>query len=463
MQRPDKSILLFNPWIYDFAAYDFWSKPLGLLQIGSLLKMSGYHIELIDCLDRFHPVLEEFPGFKPAQFKINGTGKFHREQIEKPKILDHIPRKYCRYGLPLKVVRHLLGRINRTPDAILVTSIMTYWYPAVRDAVYLLREFFPGTPIILGGIYATLCPEHAGEHIRPDYLCVGQGEQKIFDILSKIAGKDNGNIPDIHCNETPYPAYELYPNLKSVALITSRGCPNRCSFCASKLLYSGYTRRADYQVVDEISHWRDTKNVEHFAFYDDALLHNADKSFKPLLRRIIERNFKIFLHTPNGLQPRYVDPEFAELFHRAGGFTIRLSFETANPERQKHMSAKVTCRELENAVHCLKNAGFSRDNIGVYVMMGLPDQDFEEVTKSVNFVLDLGVKVNLASFSPIPQTLEWRRAIAAGLWSKDEDLLLTNTSIYPVWSKTFGFAKVEEFVYSIKEKLLSLNDNDIQI
>ena len=48
------NILLINPWIYDFAAYDLWSRPIGLLYIGGLLKANGYRISLINCLDRYN-------------------------------------------------------------------------------------------------------------------------------------------------------------------------------------------------------------------------------------------------------------------------------------------------------------------------------------------------------------------------------------------------------------------------
>ncbi|MGI9568270.1 MAG: B12-binding domain-containing radical SAM protein, partial [Desulfobulbia bacterium] len=47
--------LLVNPWIHDFAAYDFWAKPLGLLTLAALLRRHGYIVSYIDCLDRFHP------------------------------------------------------------------------------------------------------------------------------------------------------------------------------------------------------------------------------------------------------------------------------------------------------------------------------------------------------------------------------------------------------------------------
>jgi len=52
-------VLLINPWIYDFAAYDEWVKPLGLLYIGTFLEKFGYRVSLINCMDRHHPLLKE--------------------------------------------------------------------------------------------------------------------------------------------------------------------------------------------------------------------------------------------------------------------------------------------------------------------------------------------------------------------------------------------------------------------
>ena len=56
---PSKShgphILLVNPWIHDFAAYDVWAKPLGLLLLGGVLRAHGARVSYLNCLDRFHP------------------------------------------------------------------------------------------------------------------------------------------------------------------------------------------------------------------------------------------------------------------------------------------------------------------------------------------------------------------------------------------------------------------------
>ena len=61
-----KKILLINPWIYDFAAYDFWLKPLGLLYLGSLLRQNSHQVHFIDCLDPYHPAMQD-AGKKPQR------------------------------------------------------------------------------------------------------------------------------------------------------------------------------------------------------------------------------------------------------------------------------------------------------------------------------------------------------------------------------------------------------------
>jgi len=163
-----KNLLLINPWIYDFAAYDLWSKPLGLLYIASFLRKFNFNISYIDCMDKY-----DF-GWQPKVRRF-GQGNFYRTEIEKPDILKHIPRKYCRYGIPEKSFKERLSALP-VPDAILLTSIMTYWYLGPKRAVELVREIYPGIPVIMGGIYATLMPEHAMRTVKPDHIITGPGE-----------------------------------------------------------------------------------------------------------------------------------------------------------------------------------------------------------------------------------------------------------------------------------------------
>lgn len=448
MKISGKTVLLFNPWIYDFAAYDFWAKPIGLLYLGAVLRSVGYSVHLVDCLDRFHPALtgENSPRISRA----DATGKFIRQEIEKPAALKHVPRRYCRYGMPPDLVSSLLQALPK-PDVILVTSMMTYWYPAVRDAVQMLRTHFPNSPILLGGIYATLCTEHAHAVVRPDELIAGEGEVAIVHRVAELTGGPGKDFQYQTLDDLPFPAFDLYPVLNSVPLLTSRGCPNSCSFCASKSLAGAYRRRSPENVIAEIEHWQNAARVSNFAFFDDALLHRSDSFIKPVLEGVIDRGLHLRFHTPNGLTPRYMDAELAQLFFSSGVETVRLSFETSNPERQRSMSAKVTNDDLRRALQHLDDAGYSRCDLGVYVLMGLPGQTAAEFRESALMVHDLGVRVFPASFSPIPTTDEWRRAIDLGQWRESDDLLLTNTTLFPIWSQSMGYQFCFELLQWAKE------------
>ena len=70
----------------------------------------------------------------------------------------------------------------------------------------------------------------------------------------------------------PYPAFDLLHKIDQVPIITSLGCPYRCSYCSSHILQKNFIRRDPIKVVDEIEHWQKNFGVTDFSFYDDALL-----------------------------------------------------------------------------------------------------------------------------------------------------------------------------------------------
>ncbi len=175
MKTSSINLLLVQPWIFDIAAYDLWIKPIGLLYLAEILERAGFNIFLLNCLNPYHPST-----INKLKRKSDGRGKFYREIIEKPKAYKNVPRNYAKYGLPEKIVREELEKLNKI-DAILITSMMTYWYPAVKRIADLCREYFPKAPLILGGVYASLMPEHSQKTIMPDSLIIGPGEKKILD------------------------------------------------------------------------------------------------------------------------------------------------------------------------------------------------------------------------------------------------------------------------------------------
>lgn len=392
------------------------------------MKEDGYSLHLLDCLDRNHPMLLAHLGIQKAESRADGTGRFYKTEIDKPELLRWVPRKYSRYGLPFQIVQDILFS-TPDPDVILVTSGMTYWYPGVVEMIALLRTVWPAVPVILGGIYATLLPDHARRISGADYVIIGTGEKQCLNLVHEVTGNKSG---DIEFGEDDYhrPFYDLYSKLNTAALLSSRGCPYQCPFCASSQFHDTFHSYDPVQIAEEITDLHDRCGVRHFAFYDDALLIDKEKHLVPILEEVIDRRIKSAFHTPNGIQPKMLDEKTAGLMNRANFDTIRLSYETGNIERQRSMGMKITDDDLKQAVCLLDKAGFDRKKLGAYVLMGLPGQPFDEVLASMAFVMGLGIRVFLASFSPVPGTASWKESVEAGILKENADPLLTNNSVF---------------------------------
>jgi radical SAM superfamily enzyme YgiQ (UPF0313 family) len=422
-----KRILLINPWIYDFTAYDFWLKPLGLLYIAALLKKyTRFTLSFIDCLDRHHPFL-----VKKLPTKRDGRGPFFKEEVPKPEILAGIPRKFSRYGIPIPLFDKELDRVN-PPDLVLVGCTMTYWYPGVQTLVDRIRKKFGQVPVILGGVYPSVLPHHALSQTGVDAICKGPGENHISSLINDLLG--DGTCPDIRVEtlqEMPLPAYSFLRNTNFLPFLTSRGCPLSCSFCASSLLNERFEQRSPDSVVHELEILWNLYKPKNIVFYDDALLLNKKKHIMPILKRVIEKRMPLVFHTPNGLHVNEVDFELASLFKKAGFRSLYLSQETFEEELIKESCPKVSSGDLARALDDLERAGFNRNKINVYLLVGLPDQDFSGVKESVVCVRDLGAQARLAYFSPIPGTAEWKKIVSRGIMDDDADPLLHNKLVFP--------------------------------
>ena len=104
-------------------------------------------------------------------------------------------------------------------------------------------------------------------------------------------------------------------------LVTSWGCPYRCTYCASHRLQPDFVRREPAAVVDEIAACA-RRGVHDFAFYDDALLLDAERHLVPILEGVLARGLALRFHTPNGLHAGQITAELAALMRRAGFATV---------------------------------------------------------------------------------------------------------------------------------------------
>ncbi|AEH50698.1 B12-binding domain-containing radical SAM protein [Pseudothermotoga thermarum] len=450
-------ILLVNPWICDVAAYDFWLKPIGLLYVGAALKTFGIDVELVDLLNRHDPDLAKF--CKPKGDKRYGTGKFFTVEVQKPAILKNIPRRYKRYGAPVEYFEWRLKNIQE-PDAIFVTSTMTYWWPGVKETIDVLKKFFPKTPVVLGGLYARLYQNHAKAHIKADVI-FSQDLRGLPSLLQELLEKE------VKCDfdlskwfEIFDPAYELYNKVGYLVFLTSLGCPFSCSYCLSPKLWEKFVQRDPVRVVEMIEKYIEIFKVKDIVFFDDAILVNKENHFKPLLRLLISKNFQVNYHLPNGIHARLLDEETALLMKEAGFKTIKLGYETSG-FLQKKTGGKVFDEDLKRAVEILLKTGHDPSNIQAYVMVNMPFQKPEDVVNAIKFCKSLGISVSVNEYTPIPFTKDWYELVELGWLQPDLDPILLNNSLIPYWWKHGMDAQTVQKLKQLARNIYEKDDNSL--
>ena len=242
--------------------------------------------------------------------------------------------------------------LEEKPDIIGITSGMTYWYPGVFKLIEITKKVFVNVPIILGGIYATLCYEHAKKHSGVDIVFNGRGELEVLKLISDLtrlrnwAARTPQSATSAITRMTIYPAFDLYPKLDYVCIATSKGCPLKCTYCASSFLGQGFSTRDPLRAVDEIEYWTKKHGVNNIAFYDDALLIEPSKHFIPMMTEVIKRRIPCNFHVPNAIHIKEIDEEIASLLFRGGFKTIRLGFETSSETTQIETGGKVDNQEF---------------------------------------------------------------------------------------------------------------------
>lgn len=415
-------VLLFNPPVYDFTAYDFWSRPLGLLAVAGQLRGRA-EMRLFDFMDR--TASRDREGAVNLRRDDVGRGQYISQPAERPKVWRDIPRRYWRFGLPVEMFDEFLAA-EAPFDFALVGTGMTYWYPGVREVIDRVRRRGPRTGIVLGGPYATLCPDHA-KGLGADMVVQGTDLSPLWAMLG-LAG-----------DEKQPPLWEAYPSIEAGVMRLTWGCPFRCTYCCVPKVYPQFTVKPPAMAQAELD-LMISRGARHVAFYDDALLHRPQEALVPFLEYAVSRrkkgtlNFPAsettaksqgdhgsgmeamerdderksrmspFFHTPNAINARLLTPNLASLMVRAGFGKIYLGFESASSEWQQSTGGKVQPHELAAAVEMLTAAGASRGDLAAYILLGHPHSDTQQVENSMRLANRLGIGIMLSEFSPIPGT-----------------------------------------------------------
>lgn len=378
-------VLLVNPPIYDFAAYDFWLKPYGLLRAGGMLR-SVANLSLFDYMDRLHPA---FSPTHRARTNADGCGPYPEQRLPKPAALKDIPRYWRRFGLPRSVFQQHLSR--NAPDFVLVQTVLTYWYPGVKEVIDDVRAICPKSKIVLGGFYATACPEHA-QSLGPDLVIEGSRFDPLWNLF--------GDAPESGLRR---PAWYLYPALKTAVIKLTQGCPFKCSYCFVPQSQVPFAARPLGECFDEFDQLI-RLGADNIAFYDDSLLYQPERILFPFLDAVTEHKSGVRFHTPNALHARFMSADCAKRMVQAGVSTFYLGFESRSSDFHSQTGSKVVSDELAAAVENLRSAGVRPDRITAYEMLGHPRFGVQQLEDSMRFVNSLGVRLQLSDFSPIPNT-----------------------------------------------------------
>ncbi len=432
-------ILAINPWIFDFAAYDFWLKPYGFLQLITYLRAKGNNIDWVDCLDRADPSVFSY---SPSSNHY-GCGKFYSETIKAPDILCKIPRRYKKYGMKEK---DFFNKITRKKyDAILVTSGMTYWYQGVRYLLNLLNEHEISAPFIfLGGTYVNLCSRHA-QVIFPECRIVSSFNLDVFFAQLNIPFRKQ------EFRETLPDYTSFYRKIPYVVFRTSYGCPFECAYCGIHNIELDFFRIAQERILEYLNFYYQ-RGVRNFTFYDDALLFQVEY-IKELLERILRLGIKVQFHTPNGLHVHFLDSDITKLMKQAGFINPHLSIETLTDSLDGIWQQKFRVHEPFRALDFLKRSGYKNGEFTVYLLFGWPGQNFEKLRADIFTLHNYGARVSLSEFSPINGTRYFDELRRQACYDIDEPLFQNNSlfPFYPVerWGEFF---KLKNEVRALNQK-----------
>lgn len=452
----NKSICFINPPIYDYALYDLFAVPLGILKTISLLKYLGANVYYLDALDKnFDSSFFDKTAIKPT-IKPNGTGKYWKKKIKPLKQLEFFDREFYRFGLDFDKIIELIKEKGKF-DVIVIASVFTYHYPSLQILIQKIKENIKDTITVLAGIYPKLMPKHAGK-LDFDYVFTGDA-LGFVDFIFNLFSIDTDYLSLLENSSLVYnydSIKEVMPDWQSIAnpkygvIRLTNGCPYSCPYCASKIISGNYRKLDVNYSLNQLKYFS-INRIFNIAFYDDALLIDKD-----LFLRFIEQANKIdsrfCFYLPNAIHIAKTTKEIIENFTNFK--MIRFGLESLKPEDEKYGN-KFKIQQLKELLINLNEAKISKDAISFYILVGLPGQTYEEVETTIKNALKIGIKPRIAEYSPIPNTLLFEKA-KEELKRKNKsyidlnDPVFHNPSVYPYIATDFTFEnirKLKEMIY----------------
>ncbi len=289
-------------------------------------------------------------------------------------------------------------------------SATSFDYPGAQQVLQFVKKISPKTITVLGGMHASLVGNELIKSLEVDVIVKGEGEKsfpKLINCLEKerslsycegvIYKNKNGEIIDkrnqakiiFDLDKIPFPRFDLLPleeyraaGFLELPIITSRGCPYNCIFCASWHVHGRtYRGRSGKNVVDEIEQNIKKYRTKNFTVVDDNF--NFDKKrVKEICKEIIRRKLDISWQCAQGIRADRADEEVFQLMKKAGCRLVALGIESTSPKVLKAIRKGETIGTIKKALKAAKRAGLI---VKAFFIVGAPKDNEETVKKSVEF------------------------------------------------------------------------------
>lgn len=402
-------------------------EPLGILYIASVLRNQGHFVSLFDC-----------------------TFKNSLTQLDE-------------YLLDCDIIGF---------------SATTALFDRAKQILQRIRKIRDDIPCIIGGPHATVMPEECLES-GFDFCVIGEGEQTIIELVEAIASgspttvrgiawKEGGSIkinefqpftPDLDI--IPFPArglldYECYfsHGLRSIGIISSRGCPYNCLFCKpmqDKLFGRKVRIRSALNVVKEIKHVFETfeGKCNHFFFKDDTFTCNGIEWFRSFNKQLREKQLDIKWVCQARVDR--VDEELLAVMKDAGCRGITFGVESGSQRILNYYRKGITIAQIEKAFSLCHEIGIEP---AAYIMIGAPDEKREDISQTIGLLFKLrpcAVMVSIVTPAPGTDlyTLAKERNILNFKNSVDCDYYQASFPMQLDYLSKADLAKYREFIQAI--------------
>ncbi len=307
----------------------------------------------------------------------------------------------------------------------------TCGYSRARKLIPLLKELLPSGFLVLGGSHVSARPRATMEECPElDLIVIGEGEETINEVAARLdSGKGMDGvrgviyrrsgrllenpprppIPDL--DRLPFPARDLLEDLsvyrptplrgrgRSTSLVTSRGCPHKCSYCSQAVFGSRWRANSPERMVGEIEELIRRERVEFISFEDDNFLFRRERveRFCDLLRL---KNIKI--QWGCAARAENIDFDITRKMKAAGCRYIYLGVESGSRRIRELLGRRQDLDLIARAVGAIKGAGVFA--YGAF-MMGIPTETRGEMKHTRRAVLKLGLDgVFIFQYTPYPGT-----------------------------------------------------------